>query len=218
MPPGIAPCCPPAAGSIIPILDFEQSPLGSDFAEFLGRNDQTEIDLSDLGDFNDHPQMPLETHHSDKDPFGLSFPDSSFASSSATAFDSASQAPDGDFPRHSPSHEPPNWATGTSGPGTNSTAARLAEERQQLLFSHGLTSEEVESSLAWLPLLGEGPKQTEHHPGTDPADSSHPERSSSHSVGSRRTTITIDNMASETMMEVMQILINAKAKVRFETE
>ena len=225
MPPGAAPCCPPAAGSKTPTLNSEQSPLDSDLAEFLDRNDQTDIDLSNLGDFNDHSYIPPEMHYPDTDPFGLSFaeidqlpPESSFASFSGSAFDGASQAPAGDSPEDSRKDDCCGWTMGASGSGLDVTATRLAEERQQLLSSHGLTSEEVESELALLPFLGESSKQTDHHLGAARADSSLQGESSSHSVGSGRTTITIDDISSETLLEVMQVLIKAKAKVRFETE
>ena len=215
IPPGTSPCCPPAVDSENPVLNTEQSPLGSDFADSLERNDQTEFDFSALA----------EISYSDMDPFGLSFTQtdqlplhSPIASFSGTAFDSASQAPDGDSPAHTPQHDLGNWKIGASGPETNITASRLAEERQQLLSSHGLTLKEVESQLALFTQLRRGPDRYEHHADVGPADAFIPGELSSHTSRSRRTTITIDDIAPETLVEVMQVLINAKAKVRFETE
>ena len=169
--------------------------------------------------------MSLETYHSDTDPFNLStsetdqFPlHSSFAPFAGTAFDSTSHAPDGDSPRPSSSRDFCNWKADASGLETNPGAAGLAEERQRLIASHGLTSEEVESQLASFLQPGRDPMQIDYQPDTEPADSSTPGGSSSRSATSRRTTITMDNIAPETLVEVMQVLINAKAKVRFETE
>ena len=169
--------------------------------------------------------MPLETYHSDTDPFNLStsetnqFPlHSPFAPFAGTAFDSTSHDLDGNSPRPSSSRDFCNWKADASGPETNAGAAGLVEERQRLIASHGLTSEEVESQLASFLQPERDPMQIDYQPDTEPVDSSTPGDSLSRSVTSTRTTITMDNVASETLVEVMQVLINAKAKVRFETE
>lgn len=225
IPPGAAPCCPQAADSKNPIPNSEQLPLGSDFAEFLDRDNQTDVNFPDLGDFGDLPPIPLETYHSDMDPFNLStsetdqFPlHSSLAPFAGTSLDSTSHALDGDSPRPSSSRDFCNWKADVSGLETDAGAAGLTEELQRLIASHGLTSEEVESQLASFLQPGRDPMQIDYQPDTEPADSSTPGDSSSRSAKSRRTTITMDNIASETLVEVMQVLINAKAKVRFETE
>lgn len=159
------------------------------------------------------------------DPFNLStsetdqFPlHSSLAPFAGTSLDSTSHALDGDSPRPSSSRDFCNWKADVSGLETNAGAAGLTEELQRLIASHGLTSEEVESQLASFLQPGRDPMQIDYQPDTEPADSSTPGDSSSRSAKSRRTTITMDNIASETLVEVMQVLINAKAKVRFETD
>ena len=92
------------------------------------------------------------------------------------------------------------------------------EQRHQLLVSHGLTSDEVESQLENFLQIGTDPMQTDYPPELAPAGSSSSGDCSSGGVRNTRTTITTDNIAPETLMNVMQTLINAKAKVRLETE
>ena len=225
IPPGAAPCCPPVAGTKDTTLNSEQSPLDSDFAEFLERNNPANIDLPDLGAFHDVSSMPLKTYHPDAEPFSLSSAEvdqfllhSSFAPFPCTTFDSASHALDGDGPKSSSNGDFFDWIMGASGLETDITALGPAEERPQLTLSHDLTSEPVESPLASSPPREKDAMQIDDRPDADLAGSSTSGGTSPRGARSRRTTITIENIASETLVEVMQVLINAKAKFRFETE
>ena len=220
LPPGTAPCCPAAAGSKNANLSSEKSPHGSDFAEFLDPNSQNEINFPDLGDFSDLPLMPPETYHSDTDPFNLSTAEtdqplhSSSAPFAGTPFDRPSHPLDG---KPSSSYDTCKWKVDALGQETRVTATELAEERQELRSSHALTSEGFESHPAPFRQLRKDPMQIDYQPDAEPADSSISGDSSSRSAEGGRTTITIDNIASEILVEVIQVLINAKAKFRFET-
>ena len=228
IPPGAAPCCPPVADSTPAILNSEQSPLGSDFACFLDYNDQTETDFPDLGDFDEIPTVPHETQDFSRDPFSLSYAETdqhslqSPAAFTGLAFDSTTKPfLDGDSSRPSSSRD---FCNGIEAPsynrrqGKGSAAAWQVKERQQLMASHRRTSEEAESQVLTSLQPVRDPMQIDYRPDAEPTDSSVSVGTRTRCARSRRTTIHIESIASETLVEVMGVLINANAKVKLETE
>ena len=208
-------------------MNSEQSPLDPNFAKVLDYNDQTETIFQDLEYCDDFPAMSHETYDSSTDVFGLSNAETdqlslqSPAAFTGLAFDSTSLLLDGDSSRPSSSRD---FCNGIEAPschrrqGNGSTTAQQVEERQQLMASHGLTSEEAESQVAMSLQPVRDPMQINYQPDAEPADSSASVGTRTRCGTSKRTTIHIDSIASETLMKVMQVLINANAKVRLETE
>ena len=228
IPPGAAPCCPPVADSTPAIVNSEQSPLGSDFAGFLDYNDQTETDFPDLGDFAQIPTMSHETNDFSMDPFSLSYAESdqhslqSPAAFTGLAFDSTTKPLlDVDSSRPSSSRD---FSDGIEAPSCNrrqgkgSAPTWQVKELQQLMASHDRPSEEAESQVLTSLQPVRDPMQIDHHTDAEPTDLSVSVGSQTRCARSRRTTIHIDSIASETLVEVMQVLINANAKVKLETE
>lgn len=194
--------------------------------ESLDRDNQTGINLQDVEDFGNLPAMPLEMYRSDTDTFNLSNPEMSqlplhspFSPFPDMIQDTADYAQDGDNSKPSSGRDSHGWNVDELGAESSAGSTGLTEEqRQQLSAYHGLTSEEVESQLTSFLQPGSDPMQMNYQPDLELLDSSNPGDPSSRGGRSRRTTITMDNIAPETLVTVMQVLINANAKVRFETE
>lgn len=213
IPQGAAPCCPKSAVGNNITSHSPQSPPATSFVDLLGRENPGDTSFQDFGAFD----------HSSPKSYGLySEPDLFPHATSFSPYADLSKKTEGFV------HEDGNTRLMTrretlgskddeSSPESAGDKLRnwTDEERQQIMAANGLTSDEVESQLATFLDPDHDSMRIDFQSDSGPIDSS---SSSSRGVHSRRTTITMDDVAPETLTSVMQILINAKAKVRFETE
>ena len=170
--------------------------------------------------------MPLEICHPETDLFNLSSPEMSqlslhspFAPLPDTTQETAGRVESSESSRISLGDDySGSKADASRVEGCGVSTGFVEGQRQQHSVSHGLTPEEVGSQLPYLLELGSDPMHLDYPPTLEPAEPSSPRDGSSRWIPNRRTTIIMEDIAPETLMNVMQILIHAKAKVRLETE